>query len=338
MQGIRFVFLALVISAVCLAKISNDIVEFKKFMTKYEKNYEKEELSARFKIFQDNLKRIDQLNARNTKTTFGVTKFADLTPKEFKNIYLSKVSMKAEPSWPMGKSFSDEDVQDTPQTWDWRQKGAVTPVKNQGMCGSCWAFSAVGNMEGQWFLGGNTLVGLSEQNLVDCDHECMQYEGEQVCDQGCDGGLMPNAFEYVIKGNGIDTESSYEYTGYDGDCAFKNGTIGATIKDWTMIPGNETQMATWLVNQGPISIAVDAELWQYYLFGIFEFPWCGTDLDHGVLIVGYDWETDDFGQELNYWWVKNSWGDDWGYDGYIKLAKGSNQCGDNLFPCTSRHA
>jgi cathepsin F len=94
----------------------------------------------------------------------------------------------------------------TPDSWDWRSKGAVTGVKNQGQCGSCWSFSTTGNVEGQWFLAGNKLVGLSEQNLVDCDHECMEYEGEDACDAGCDGGLMPNAFTYIIKNGGIDTE------------------------------------------------------------------------------------------------------------------------------------
>jgi len=102
-----------------------------------------------------------------------------------------------------------------------------------------------------------------------------------------------------------------------------------------MIAGEEDQMAAYLYKNGPVSIAVDAEWWQFYEFGVFEFPWCGDQLDHGVLIVGFDQETDDFGQTIQFWWVKNSWGADWGVDGYIKLARGSDQCGDNLFPCSA---
>jgi len=317
----------------------SDIVQFKEFIETFGTEYEsKEEFQRRYEIFTANLRRIEKLNSQTYRSTkFGVTKFADLTPEEFKNTYLSSLPFVVDPSWPMGNEYSTQTIQDLPDSWDWRTKGAVTGVKNQGDCGSCWAFSTTGNIEGQWFLGGNPLVGLSEQNLVDCDHECMEYQGEQVCDSGCDGGLMPNAFNYVLKNNGIDTEASYSYTGEDGTCQ-SSATIGATIKNWTMIPGNEDQMAAYLVNQGPVSIAVDAELWQYYIGGVFEFPWCGTNLDHGVLIVGYGNSTDWIGEEIDFWWIKNSWGEDWGESGYIRMEKGSDQCGDNLFPCTTLHA
>jgi len=195
-------------------------------------------------------------------------------------------------------------------------------------------FSTTGNIEGQWAIAGHPLTGLSEQQLVDCDHECMTYEGEQSCDAGCEGGLMPNAFKYVINNNGIGTEQEYPYAGIDQNCA-KNYTDGAQISAWNMVPSNETQMAAYLVNVGPLSIAVDAELWQFYFGGVFDFPWCGTTLDHGVLIVGYGTATDWLGQSVDFWNVKNSWGSDWGQSGYIQVERNENECGVDLFPCTS---
>jgi len=287
-------------------------------------------------VFQNNLKIIDELSAKSKTAKFGVTKFADLTPAEFEDAYLSKVPMnKKDPSWPVAPLYKEEQIKALPTAFDWRLKGAVTGVKNQGMCGSCWAFSAVGSMEGQWFLAGHPLTGLSEQNLVDCDHECMMYENEQTCDQGCDGGLMPNAFKYVVENSGIDTEAGYAYAGVDQTCNYSPSVKGATIKNWTMIASDEDQMAAYMVANGPISIAVDAELWQFYIGGVFDFPWCGSSLDHGVLIVGYNTTTDIINNPIDFWWVKNSWGDDWGYDGYIKLEKGTDECGDNLFPCSA---
>jgi len=236
-------------------------------------------------------------------------------------------------NWPMAVV---DDVSGVPDSFDWRTKGAVTGVKNQGDCGSCWSFSATGNMEGQWFLKGNDLIGLSEQDLVDCDHNCMEYMGESVCDQGCDGGLMPNAFMYTIKNGGIDTEASYPYDGIDNpSCEFNSTSIGAKMSNWTMIPGNETKMAAYLFANGPVSIAVDAESWQFYFGGVWQDPWCGTSLDHGVLIVGFDHEYNIIGEYTEYWIVKNSWGEFWGEDGYIYLERGSGSCGDNLFPCSA---
>jgi len=314
-----------------------ELLLFKQWMVQHEKEYAPEEVNARFNIFKDNLKIIEELNKQYPKTTFGANKYADMTTEEFKKKYLSSVDMKSafDPSWPMARRYTDEECCALPDSWDWRTKGAVTPVKNQEACGSCWAFSATGNMEGQWFLSGNDLIGLSEQNLVDCDHHCMQYEGEDSCDAGCEGGLMPNAFMYVMGNKGIDTESSYPYLGVDDTCQFTTKSVGATIKNWTMIPGNETQMAVYMQQNGPISIAVDAEMWQFYIAGVFYDPWCGETLDHGVLIVGYGNEIDWIGNSVEFWIVKNSWGADWGEEGYIRLEKGSDQCGDNLFPCSS---
>jgi len=213
---------------------------------------------------------------------------------------------------------------------DWSAAGDVTPVKDQGSCGSCWAFSTTGNIEGQWALAGNKLTSLSEQNLVDCDHKCCTFENEQACDAGCDGGLPQNAYEYVISAGGIDTEDSYKYEGYDGTCRFKPASVGAKIANWTFVSKNEDQIAAYLVANGPLSIAVDAIEWQFYVGGVFYLP-CGTDLDHAVLLVGYGVETNIFFQNMPYWTVKNSWGSWWGSSGYIYVEKGVGECGINTY-------
>jgi len=235
------------------------------------------------------------------------------------------------PDDPVAEEYSKKIIEDLPTSFDWRPKGAVTAVKDQGACGSCWAFSATGNMEGQWFLAGHELTSLSEQNLVDCDHECQ--DGTD-CDQGCDGGLQPNAYQYVIKNHGIDTEKSYSYEGDDGTCRFKSNSVGATISNWTFVSQNEDQMAAYLVDHGPVAVAVDALIWQFYVGGVITVG-CGTDLDHGVLLVGFDEEVDVFGFKIQYWIIKNSWGADWGNAGYVYIERGNGQCGVNLYASSS---
>jgi len=268
-----------------------------------------------------------------SQAQFGLTSLADLSLVEFKATMLANQKPIIRPEDPVAIPDASK-VKDLPDSYDWRTKGAVTPIKNQGQCGSCWAFSTTGNVEGQWFLAGNKLVGLSEQNLVDCDHECMIYEGQKSCDAGCDGGLQPNAYTYIIKSNGIDSEASYPYTCVDGTCKFSSANIAAKISNFTMVSQNETLMAVYLVDHGPLAIAADAVEWQFYIGGVFDIP-CGTSLDHGILIVGYGVEVDILGFHIPFWWVKNSWGTSWGYAGYMKLKRGDGKCGCNLFVSSS---
>jgi len=164
---------------------------FRAFTKRFNKSYTTENMLVykhRLSVFSDNIKRVYKMNAKQNMTTYGITKFMDLEPEEWKSIYLSKrmpVEMRDIPRMENVPESADP----LPQEWDWRKHGAVTYVKDQGQCGSCWAFSTTGNIEGQWFLAGHNLTALSEQQLVDCDHEC-EPDAPKDCDAGCDGGLM----------------------------------------------------------------------------------------------------------------------------------------------------
>jgi len=294
----------------------------------------KTEFERRLSIFNENLNRIDSLNAKySPRTSFGVNKFADMSKEEFNAQYLSKTTL------PRGANTLKQakprhTAAPAPESWDWRTQNIVTGVKDQGQCGSCWSFSTTGNVEGQWALKTGKLVGLAEQNLVDCDHECSTYDGEQSCDAGCEGGLMWNAFQYILTNNGIDSEESYPYTAEDGTCSFNSKNVAATIRNWTMISTNETDMMNWCYQNGPISVAVDATEWQFYIAGVYWLP-CTDSLDHGVLIVGYGTETDIIDEQMDFWIIKNSWSEDWGEDGYIRIERGDDKCGVAEYPCSS---
>jgi cathepsin F len=309
---------------------------FARFMQTYNRTYASDaETAHRLGVFKQNLARINQLNTKYPGVTFKVNKFADLSKEEFKKFYLSAKPMVRDYSEPVAAEYPESVIKATPTSWDWRTKGVVTGVKDQGQCGSCWSFSTTGNIEGQWALAGNKLVGLSEQNLVDCDHTCSTYMGEQACDDGCNGGLMQNAYQYVIKNGGIDTEASYPYQAYANDqCGFKPTNVGAKIRNYTMLSQDEKQIAAYLVQHGPVSIAANAEEWQFYYAGVFYLP-CATQLDHGILIVGFGNETDIFDQYMPYWIVKNSWGADWGESGYIRIERGVGKCGLNQYASSS---
>jgi C1A family cysteine protease len=269
-------------------------------------------------VYDSNVARILEHNAGNYSWTMGVNKFADLTADEFKAMYtggirIPKKSLRAKAVGPFNTTAN-------PTSVDWSQKGAVTPVKNQQQCGSCWAFSTTGSVEGAWFLSNGTLVSLSEQQLVDCSGP----EGNQ----GCNGGLMDYAFQYIIDNKGITTEDAYPYTAQDGTCQAKGKPIAATLSGFKDVAVNsEVALETAIVQQ-PVSVAVEADqsVFQFYSGGVMDSA-CGTQLDHGVLAVGYGVDT---GKE--YYKVKNSWGADWGEKGYIRLGRGSKfnpsgQCG-----------
>jgi len=207
-----------------------------------------------------------------------------------------------------------------PTTWDWRTKGAVTPIKNQGQCGSCWSFSATGSTEGAWFLKRGDLVSLSEQNLIDCS----TAQGNE----GCNGGLMDEAFQYIISNHGIDTEASYPYTATGpNQCEYNPVHIGAMLSSYRDVRSGSEVDLLQAVFQTPTSVAIDAShmSFQFYNGGVYNEPACSsTQLDHGVLAIGFGMYQGD----TAYWLVKNSWGPNWGMNGYIMMSRNkNNQCG-----------
>lgn len=299
-----------------LSEMLTDSEEWKHFLNfqdKFNKNYETlEELESRFKIFRNNLYNIIVHNSDHTQNfTMGVNQFTDLTPEEFKAKYVN--GMKNVVGSTGCKSFSGSAF-GAPASIDWREKGAVTSVKDQGQCGSCWTFSATGAIEGAWALHTGNLIDLSEQELVDC-------AGLKYGSMGCNGGQMDGAFKFVMD-NGQCSLSCYPYTSgvtkTGGTCEQKTCQPVAHISSCSDVKPNDQLSLKAAVAQQPVSIAIEADTryFQSYSGGILTSSSCGTNLDHGVLIVGYGTEN---GQD--YWLVKNSWSTTWGDNGYVKIAR-----------------
>ncbi|XP_022703927.1 cathepsin L1-like isoform X1 [Varroa jacobsoni] len=294
------------------------------FKVKYNRSYANvhDELMRRM-IFEQSYRFIAMHNAdpKHFNFTLGMNQFGDLTNKEYKRIYLGyRVPEGAQSKADYTFIKSGGGGKEAPDKIDWRDKGYVTDVKDQGQCGSCWAFSAVGSLEGQHFRSTGKLVSLSEQNLVDCSTP----EGNN----GCNGGWMDKAFQYVKENKGIDTEAAYPYISRQGVCRYDAKSIGATIKAYFDVqPGDEEALRQVVGTKGPVSVAIDAssKLFQFYRGGVYNVPWCSsTELDHGVLVVGYGRQF----QSKDFWLVKNSWGKDWGIYGYIMMSRNkNNQCG-----------
>ncbi|KAJ8749391.1 hypothetical protein K2173_018882 [Erythroxylum novogranatense] len=278
---------------------------YKQWMTQHGRKYKsRDEYLLRFGIYQSNIQIIDEINSQNLSFRLTDNKFADLTNEEFRSIYLG--------FQPQGQKQKICQSNSTylPATVDWRKKGAVTPIKDQGQCGSCWAFSAVAAVEGINQIKTGKLVALSEQELVDCDIS----DGNQ----GCNGGLMEKAFQYIVKIGGLTTKDDYPYKGSDGKCdKDKLKNHAGIISSYETVPANNEKCLQATVVQQPVSVAIDAGSYEFQLYseGIFS-GFCDYKLNHGVVVVGYG---DDAGDK--YWTVKNSWGEDWGEAGYVRIQR-----------------
>jgi C1A family cysteine protease len=284
----------------------------------------REETILRFDNFKKSMSRINTNNQitkmRGSGATYGLTKFSDRSPEEFSNTYLMKKSYSAESLDSLDRTnILKSKLITTPDTFDWRDHDAVTPVKDQGQCGSCWAFSVTENVESVWILANglnSSILPMAPQQLVDCDDYSF----------GCDGGFPPFAYDYLMDAGGLDEEKYYPYTATGGSCAFKASAVEATITGYKFAttPLDETTMKANLASWAPLSIMVDARYWNDYTGGILE-EWQCDDvpvLDHCVQAVGFNMTA-----PMPYWIVRNSWGTDWGENGYIRIQYGSDTCG-----------
>ena len=294
--------------------------DYIKYLHKYNKYVHQYEFDKRFNTFLDNHKLVNDHNSDlNNSFKLELNNFADISNYHMFTGYNLNITKTRECN-----TYSNNNYNNLPIEIDWRNK-LTTPVKDQGQCGSCWSFSATGAMEGAWALETGELISLSEQQLMDCS----KWYG----DMGCNGGLMDNAFEYAID-HGMCSENDVPYTAAVDNCETSYCSVVATFSSCVDIPqGNQLAMKA-AVSKQPISVAIQADkaVFQLYSSGVLDSDSCGTQIDHGVLIVGYGTENNQ-----DYWLVKNSWGNTWGDEGYIKIARSESDndigvCGIATFP------
>ena len=293
------------------------ITQFLSFQSIFNKKYKSfTEMRNRFVVFNENVRIIKQHNEDKSQTfKMAINQFTDFTPEEFKS-YVGQLTF--HPSTCSNFSSTNQ----VANSWDWRMYNAVTPVKNQGQCGSCWAFSSTGSTEGAWAIKTGELINLSEQELVDCS-------GLRYGNNGCNGGQIDSAFEYSIV-NGQCSSLDYPYTAEKSKCYMCESVT--SFRECFNVATNDQVSLKVAVALQPVAVAIDANSYyfQSYSSGILTSEMCGTDLDHGVLIVGYNQEED-----IPYWIVKNSWGDTWGENGYVRIAISNSSegiCGIAMAP------
>eukprot|EP00877_Chromochloris_zofingiensis_P008580 jgi/Chrzof1/3976/Cz13g15200.t1 len=315
---------------------SNPRQAFWQWVAKHGKHYKENalEFEHRFRTWLENLEYVLEYNSKHETHWLGMNVHADLSHDEYKQKYalgLNKYQRSNLENRPQSFKYANLSADNLPQLVDWRQSNAVAEVKNQMNCGSCWAFSTTGAVEGINAIVTNDLVSLSEQELVDCD---------TTKDKGCSGGLMDFAFDFIHENGGIDTEDDYPYTAQDGSCQEKKRNRRVvTIDGYEDVPPFDEVALKKAASRQPISVAIEADQrsFQLYMGGVFDDENCGQQLDHGVLVVGYGTEhkpssheeagDDESSKSHNYWIVKNSWGPEWGDHGYIRLRMGRGKAG-----------
>lgn len=294
---------------------------FANFIEQHNRQYSNpSEVAGKFEIFKDNLQRIDERNAKGQET-HGVNKFADLTPEEFKFSLLGREAgnwSAMTRKYPASRDFAA--VRATTDSINWCDQGACTAIKDQGQCGSCWAFGGTESVESDYFIRFGTLYDLSTQQPTSCDGQC----------GGCGGGNAVSVWQYISAIGGQDSASSYPYTSgttqQTGTCQYdsvvpSNFQAGVDQGFWLSLGAEDEGNMLTDIAQTPMSVAVAADLWQTYTGGVVTASsGCGTAVDHNVQVVGYN-------SEGNYWIVRNSWSAEWGENGFINVEAGSNVCG-----------
>jgi C1A family cysteine protease len=309
MKAVLILCAIVAVTAVPVLKESEYQFLFTRFVAEHNKQYSSNEFFNRYNIFKSNVDYIRSQNQMNHSYELGMNQFGDLTAHEFKTAVVGGCFLgSSATSNPVAPSGS------LPDPVDWKAAGKVQKVKNQGQCGSCWAFSAIGALESARAIASGNLLDLSEQQLVDCAGS----EGNQ----GCNGGLMNQAFDYLMKAGGSIATSDYPYTARDGQCKAAGKTIASTIKNHKELQSDENALGRAL-KDGPVSVAIEADqsIFQFYKSGVLDGN-CGKNLDHGVLAVGYGADSSN-----GYWIVKNSWGTTWGNQGYVWIRAMKNMCG-----------
>ncbi|KQJ81830.1 senescence-specific cysteine protease SAG39 [Brachypodium distachyon] len=303
------------VSALAARDLTDDlsmVARHEQWMAKYGRVYnDVAEKAQRLEVFKANVAFIELVNAGNDKFSLEANQFADMTVDEFRAAHTGYKPVPANKGRTTQFKYANVSLDALPASMDWRAKGAVTPIKDQGQCGCCWAFSTVASVEGIVKLSTGKLISLSEQELVDCDVDGM--------DQGCEGGLMDNAFEFIIDNGGLTTEGNYPYTGTDDSCnSNKESNDVASIKGYEDVPSNDETSLLKAVAAQPVSIAVDGgdNLFRFYKGGVLSGA-CGTELDHGIAAVGYGITSDG----TKFWLMKNSWGTSWGEKGFIRMER-----------------
>jgi C1A family cysteine protease len=285
--------------------------QFDEYTRFWNKTYDQVERSARFTNFKMNAAKIAQENAktraRGFGARFGFTKFSDWSAREQQSL---NGFVRSEDRTETMNAIVFEKRQAPSQAIDWVKKGMTTPVKDQGQCGSCWAFSTTETVESAILMAGKKVQPLSPQEIVDCDSS----------DSGCNGGDPQEALGWVKQGGGLDTDSCYPYTAQDGTCASSQCTPAGNVNTVVPIGSDESTIYQALAQYGPLSICADASSWSNYQDGILTADQCGDNVDHAIQLTGYSPD------QGGYWIVRNSWGSDWGISGFIWLQYGSNTC------------
>jgi len=277
-------------------------------------------------VYAENIRVFEQHKIQNLSYTLGVNAYSDLTWEEFsaQHLMAPQHCSATEGNYQVKGVGADPSI-------DWRTKGVVTPVKNQGSCGSCWAFGTTGAVESHWAISTGKLLSLSEQQLVDC--------AGAFSNMGCNGGLPSQAFEYIKHTGGIELGTDYVYTGRDGSCRFNVAKVAARVTgEVNITEGAESELFDAVTNSGPVAIAFQVVSdFQSYRSGVYDSTRCKSgpmDVNHAVLVVGYN---TDASSGKPYWIVKNSWGTSFGIAGYFNMVRNKNMCGISTcasFPLT----